>query len=86
MNNNEIYNLAKNQDNWQKLRSYASSSENYTYAQLKRLFSERESDKYSAGLKHCFKLVGKTGYINEPLLGLWMAGLLTDQAVGVAES
>jgi hypothetical protein len=47
------------------------------HLQIKNLFLNRDSAKYP-GLNHCFKLVGKTGYINEPLFGLWMADLLTD--------
>jgi hypothetical protein len=83
MNNQEILELARYQSNWQRLRSYAETSNNYSYSQLKRLFHQRKSSKY-AGLNHCFKLVGKTGYINEPLFGAWMAGLLTEQTMGAA--
>jgi hypothetical protein len=81
MTNQEILQLAIYQGNWQRLRAYSQTSNNYTYAQLKRLFHQRESTKYG-GLNHCFKLVGKTGYINEPLFGAWMAGLLTDNIDG----
>jgi len=78
MNTLEIFDLAKDQKNWQKLRSFSNSSDNYTYAQLKRLFHQRTSNKYP-GLTHCFKLVGKTGYINQAIFGLWMADLLPIQ-------
>ena len=75
MNTSEIIELAKDQNNWSKLRLYSENSTNFTYPQLKGLFHKRASDKHS-GLNHCFKLVGKTGYINSPLFGLWMANLL----------
>jgi hypothetical protein len=74
---------ATNPDNWTKVRTYPMKNKNFTSSQIKNLFLNRESSKYE-GLQHCFKLVGKTGYINEPLFGLWMAGLLSVNAVAVS--
>ena len=73
----DLVQKATDPNNWTKVRSYPERNKNFTQAQIKNLFLNRHSSKYR-GLNHCFKLVGKTGYINEPLFGLWMAGLLTD--------
>jgi len=79
MTTNNISAYAEDLNNWIKFsdfaKEFATEDSKFTYPQIKRLFIERNSGKYP-DLNRCYRLVGKTGYVNKPLFGLWMAGLL----------
>ncbi|MFA0474850.1 hypothetical protein AB4527_06785 [Vibrio breoganii] len=63
-------------ENWMPTKELAEHFPQFTQQQIKRLFWQRE-DK--AGLSRCYKQIGKRGYVNVPLFGMWMAGQLPEQ-------
>ena len=63
-------------NNWQPMAKVTDSYPQFSPEQLKRLFWKREQH---TGLTTCYRRVGKRGYINLPLFGLWLSGQLPEQ-------
>lgn len=71
----KVISLSQDSNNWVKKQAFTADNSNFSEGQLSHLFRNRKNPKYK-GLSYCFKLVGKTGYVNKPILGMWMSGLL----------
>lgn len=76
MNNQELSNLASDLTNWKKATEVSIEFPQFTRSQLKALFWKRAQHP---GLSRCYRQVGKFGYVNVPLFGLWLAGALPEQ-------
>lgn len=72
----QISTLSSDLNNWLPVSEVPSHFQQFTSAQLKRLFWQREQHK---GLSRCYRQVGKRGYLNAPLFGLYLAGMLPEQ-------
>lgn len=73
---NNVTKLSSDLNNWLPVSEVPNHFQQFTAAQLKRLFWQREKH---AGLSTCYRQVGKRGYLNIPLFGLYLAGLLPEQ-------
>lgn len=76
MTNDQLNELASQLENWQPTTELPKHYPQFTASQLKGLLWRRDEHK---GLSRCWRRVGKKGYINVPLFGLWMAGQLPEQ-------
>ena len=73
---NDLNTLEQDLANWKLASEVASLYPQFTAPQLKNLIWKRNEYK---GLSRCYKRVGKRGYINIPLFGMYMAGTLPEQ-------
>lgn len=76
MINDQINNYLADINNWQLVKEVPKHYPQFTDSQLKNLLWKRDE---KAGLERCYRQVGKRGYLNVPVFGLWMAGLLPEQ-------
>ncbi len=73
---NQVNELSRNLKNWVTLRKFVEDNPEFTYSQIRYQFQHR---KGHVGLETCFRQVGRKGYGNPQLFGLYMAGLLPEQ-------
>ncbi len=67
---------AMNLSNWIPLGEVHKHYPQFTKPTIKNLFWKRDE---KAGLSRCYRRVGKKGFVNVPLFGLWLAGALPEQ-------
>lgn len=72
-----------NLDNWMPTSKIPAIYPQFTATQLKRLFWQREKH---IGLSTCYRRVGKRGYVNLPLFGMWLSGQLPEQQKHTTDS
>ena len=72
----DLSTLEQDLGNWKLASEVATLYPQFTVPQLKRLIWKRNEHR---GLSRCYKRVGKRGYINLPLFGMYMAGTLPEQ-------
>lgn len=75
---NEVSGLSRNLGNWLTLKKFVEQHPEFTYSQIRYLYLHR---KKRTGLETCFRQVGRKGYGNPQLFGLYLAGLLPEQQV-----
>lgn len=68
--------LEQDLTNWKLASEVATLYPQFSAPQLKNLIWRRDDHK---GLSRCYRRIGKRGYINIPLFGLYMAGQLPEQ-------
>ncbi|GLT15008.1 MULTISPECIES: hypothetical protein [Vibrio] len=74
--NNNFDELAMDLNNWIPAIDVPKQFPQFTHAQIKNLIWKRE---HNPALNRCYRRVGRKGYINAPLFGLFMAGMLPEQ-------
>ncbi len=73
---NQVNEISRDLSNWVTLRNFVDENPEFTYSQIRYQFLHR---KDQIGLETCFRQVGRKGYGNPKLFGLYMAGLLPEQ-------
>ncbi len=76
MTNDQLYSLEMDLSNWLPLSKVHEHFPHFHYSTLKHLFAQRDK---KVGLARCYKRVGRTGFVNVALFGLWLAGQLPEQ-------
>ena len=66
-------------DNWQPVTIVSDRYPQFTPSQLNGLFRQR---RLMPSLSCCYRRIGRQEYINVPLFGLWLSGLLPEQQMG----
>ncbi|MGI2822007.1 hypothetical protein [Vibrio fluvialis] len=78
LSTNDISLYAMNLNNWVPSAELNTHYPQFSKATIKNLFWKRDE---KAGLSRCYRQVGKKGFVNVPLFGLWLAGALPEQQV-----
>lgn len=76
MTNDQITGYLIDPSNWLPTTEVAKHFPQFTASQLKHLLWKRDEH---VGLERCYRQIGKRGYINLPMFGLWMGGVLPEQ-------
>ena len=76
MEDMNLVQLSQQVSNWKPVAEIAEQYPQFSRSTLKTLFWKREE---RPGLSRCCRIVGKRMYVNEPIFGLWLGGLLPEQ-------
>lgn len=74
----DVVELSKDLNNWMPMSELPKHYAHFTYATLKTMFWKRAERQ---GLERCSRKVGKKLFINAPLFGMYLAGVLPEQNV-----
>ncbi len=76
MTDDQMHDYEMNLNNWQPLSKLSEYYPQFNKNTLKHLFIQRHK---KIGLSRCYMLIGRSGFVNVALFGLWLAGQLPEQ-------
>ncbi len=76
MTHDQTHSLEMNLNNWLPITKLHEHFPQFHQSTLKHLFSQREK---KIGLSRCYRKIGRKGFVNIALFGLWLAGQLPEQ-------
>ncbi len=83
LSTNDVSQYAMNLHNWVVATELHNHYPQFSKATIKNLFWKRDE---KVGLSRCYRQVGKKGFVNVPLFGLWLAGALPEQQTTDAQT